>query len=60
MADDEDRVTTFCPTHSVGAPPAAPQPRSAAPPPDATTDTPEAPGGAGGFWARVRRVFGGE
>jgi hypothetical protein len=23
-------------------------------------DTPVAPGGAGGFWARVRRAFGGE
>jgi len=42
------------------APPAAPQPLSATPPPSATTDTPDAPGGAGGFWARVRRAFAGE
>jgi len=42
------------------APPAAPQPPRAAPPPDAATATPEAPGAAGSFWARVRRAFGGE
>jgi len=42
------------------APPAASPPASAAPTPDAATATPIAPGGAGGFWARVRRVFGGE
>jgi len=39
---------------------AAPQPASAAPTPDAATATPEAPGAAQGFWARVRRAFGGE
>ncbi len=39
---------------------AAPQPPSAAPTPSAATDTPEAPGAAQGFWAKVRRAFGGE
>jgi len=41
-------------------PPAPPAPPSATPTPDAATDTSVAPGGAGGFWARVRRVLGGE
>jgi len=38
----------------------SPPPLSAAPTPSATVDTPEPPGGAGGFWWRVRRAFGGE
>ena len=42
------------------ASPAAPQPLSAMPPPDAHDDTPSAPGGVHGFLQRVRRVFGGE
>jgi len=45
---------------AASAPPAAPQPASATPTPDAATATPIAPMPAGGFWARVRRVFGGE
>jgi len=45
---------------AAGAPPAAPPPPSAAPTPSAATDTPEAPGAAGGFWQRVRRALGGE
>ena len=45
---------------AASAPPAAPQPPSAAPTPSAHDDTPEDPGGADGFWARVRRVLGGE
>ena len=41
------------------APPAAPQPASAAPPPSAYDDAPIAPAPVQGFWRRVRRVFGG-
>jgi len=39
--------------------PAAPPPPSATPTRHALEDAPRAPGGAGGLWARVRRVFGG-
>ncbi len=39
---------------------AAPPPSSAAPTPSAATATPDAPAPAGGLWARLRRVFGGE
>ena len=39
---------------------AAPQPLSDAAAPPASEDTPAAPGGAGGFWRRVRRALGGE
>jgi len=41
------------------AAPAAPEPPSATPTPGAHDDTPDAPGGAGGLWARVRRALGG-
>jgi DNA-binding transcriptional MerR regulator len=41
------------------APPAAPQPPSEEAARPASEDTPIAPGGAGGFWARLRRAFGG-
>ena len=39
---------------------ASPQPPSATPTPGAHNDTPEAPGGTGGFWGWVRRAFGGQ
>jgi DNA-binding transcriptional MerR regulator len=39
---------------------AAPQPLQEAPPLPTHRDTPDAPAPAGGFWARVRRAFGGE
>jgi len=44
---------------AASAPPAAPPPASAAPTPGATVGTRDAPGAAGGFWARVRRALGG-
>lgn len=40
--------------------PAPPQPRSAEEAPPAPDSAPVAPGGVQGFWARVRRVLGGE
>ena len=39
---------------------ASPQPPGAETPPPAPEDTRVAPGGAGGFWQRVRRALGGE
>jgi len=45
---------------AASAPPAAPPPPSAAPTPSAHDATPIVPAPAGGFWARVRRVLGGE
>lgn len=45
---------------SKNGPPAAPQPRTAEEARHASDSAPDAPAPAGGLWARVRRVLGGE